>query len=516
MPLSYRNIIDGEELKNSLGNLNFKNKEIVKNRNKQAKYIQGYAKNTALEALANSLNINKGLFKQAFGLEDKQVDAYDPFHTTDAKGEEFWYSSIGPTQPGDPSIGPLLDGKDIQMFVDEDTNTFKRGLYKEFGFGDKDFNYEDPFIPGFELYFDTDSPLFYNNENTTNSLLYFIKRYESINPIGYSSRRDIWNEFNNVFFKIFESIAREENRNIKNKLYYIAKIEGINNLNKKIINYSGTDSDKITITLNEDISMIAWYMAELYNNLIYDYRNQRYSFPENILRFDMKIVINDLRNFTIPVKDANGDISTQISKKSKIVYTLHDCNFNFFGSKNYGESIEIGGFGVNNYTPQSLSFDIFFKSVTRWSEFPLQYPLKSTTGSINGWEKNLSNIRIENSNRTGNVEYKYFEDLGRKSEKAPEYKGYGNDLLRTAGQNVANLALNYVDNLEASLREVRGGVVNDILKQLNNATTINKIEPDNVYSKDFNNRVSLSNLGKQVASSLLNDLTEGARNAANF
>jgi hypothetical protein len=237
-------------------------------------------------------------------------------------------------------------------------------------------------------------------------------------------------------------------------------------------------------------------------------------FPENLLRFDMEIRINDVRNFVIPKKDiTNTYTSNEISKKSKIIYTLHDCNFDFFDSRNYGDNIEIGGFSSNSYTPQSLSFNIHFKSVTRWSEFPLQNPLQSdsnfyTPGSIDGWEKNLSH---------GNtVDSKYFKNIEKTKNETVTYKGYANDLLGKAAQTVANQSLNYMDNLEAKLREVRGGVVNDALKQLNNFTNINKIEPDNVYSRDFNNKVSLSNFGKQIASGLLTDLTDTVRDATNF
>ena len=51
---------------------------------------------------------------------------------------------------------------------------------------------------------------------------------------------------------------------------------------------------------------------------------------------------------------------------------------------------------------------------------------------------------------------------------------------------------------------------------MNKITGINKIEPDNVYSANFNNRTSLSNLGSSLASGLLTDLQDVLRNAANF
>jgi len=525
MPLSYRNIIDGNELSTAIGSGDFSN--VIKKPNKNsARYIKGYAKNTALEALANTLNINKGLFQQAFGLEDKKLDLYDPYHTSDAKKENGWIGK-GKIIGTDPLFGSSfreevnLDGKTIQSFYDEDTSTFKRSLYSEFGYGDQDFFYEDPFLPAFELYFDTDSPLFSGGDsdikNKENSLSYFIEKYGlAIDPIGYQSRKEIWKEFNNVFFKIFETkLKYEASRNKKNKPYYIAKIGGLNFLNKKYIKYSPTtEADKITITLNEDVSMIAWYIAELYNNLAYSYKNQRYMFPENLLRFSMGIKINDVRNFILPKQnEKTGGITNQISKKSQIIYTLHDCSFDFFDSKNYGDDMEIGGFGTNTWSPQSMTFNIYFKSATRWTDFPLQNPLKQTNGSIytpgsiDGWDLTLSH---------GNtIDAAYAKSIS-KTTSTPVYKGFGNDLLAKAGQTVANQALNYMDNLEASLREARGTVVNNALQQLQDFTGLHKIEPDNVYSPEFNNRLSLLNFGKQLGSSLLNDLTDTARSAANF
>ena len=512
MPTSYRNIIDGNELTNAITTGDFS--KAIKPEKTAAKYIKGYADKTAIETLANSLNINKGIFNQFFGLENKQLDAYDPYHTQDAKREEFWYDSTD---------NKKLDGKTILNQVDENTSTFKNALYKEYNYRQSDFWYEDPLIPSFEISFDTTSPFFTGNENEvernvdSNSLKSFLQKYTEIDPDGYSSRLTLWNEFKNVFFKIFEKdIKGEESRNPINKPYYITKLSGLEFLNKKIIKYG---EDKITITLNEDISMAIWYIAELYNNIAYSYRNQRYMFPENVLRFDMTIKINDMRNFVIPESanqssptnpllnrndiQGNEKIKNILSKKSRIVYTLHDCNFNFFESKNYNNEIEMGGFGVgSNITPSTVSFDIFFKSVTRWSEFPLQEGMP-----INPWEKYLYNESYKQT---------YYGDLSIIKSTAPADKGYLNQLLTKSTQNVVNLGLNYTDNLETSLREVRGGVVNDLLKQFRNLTNINKIEPDNIYGPNFNSATNFAIFGKQVGASLLNDMETATRNATNF
>jgi hypothetical protein len=542
MALSYRNILNGNQILDILNSGNFTkdalNKSIKKKQTNAAKYIKGYAQDSAIESLANSLNINKGLFKQMFGLEDKKMDAYDPYHLSDSKPEEFWYLRRIQDEEGrtnglrSPQSGNYdkSDGKSIQKKYDDDTNTFKRSLNSEFGFRRQDFWYEDPFIPSFEIFIDDDSTFFKGSqfENDTdaskNSFKYFIQNYSTIDPIDYNMRFNLWVEFKNVLFKIFErDLKQNSNRNEHNKAYYITKLTGLNNLNKKITTYG---EDKISITLNEDIAMFAWYLSELYNNIVYNYRNQRFAIPENLLRFNMTIQINDIRNFQIPKSGnissdrvpvdrnsiENKFVENRISPKSKIVYTLHDCNFNFFESRNYGDDIEIGGYGSPSFSPQSLTFDIYYKSVTRYSEFPLISSSlqtdKQKSTKISPWEKD---IVTEGSKQA------YYEDLDRiRYDSPPEKKGYLNKLLGKAAQTVANIGLDYLDSLETKLREVRGGAVNSLLEQFRNVTKINKIEPDNVYAPNFNSRTNVRNLARRVGSELQNEFEDAVRNAANF
>jgi len=537
-----------------------KNKSIV-----NAKYIKGYASEQSLDVISAAMNLDKNTVKQMFGVKNPQVDQYDPDHTTDAKKEEFWFANNGES----------LDGKTVLSQNDSDTDTFKKGLKSnstEGGYGQTDFWYEDPFVPSFEIFFDDESAFFNTKRNVTNSLQYFIGNYGLTLDDNYIKRYNMWKEFQNVFFKIFEKgTERNKNRNRKNKAYYISKVAGLNNLNKKIISFG---EDKLTITLNEDVSMIAWYLSELYNNLVYSYKNQRYMFPENVIRFNMDVKINDIRNYQIPqsnnensptsnvnINYPNKNIKNVIAPKSNVVYTLHDCTFNFFESSNHLDDIEIGGYNAPSYAPQSLSFEIFYKSVTRYSEFPL---INADT-SINGWE---FLYKSSGENITNGTKQDYNSALSTLSQSAPDQKSYLNSNLSQPLQNVSNQGLNYENNLssklrdlkkntidsvlnelkkvpaqekenldnflgiapqnilnqtitftnslETQLREERGKVVNGLLSQFRNVTTLNKIEPDNVYQKNFNNRTDLTNFGRKVASGLLNDLENAVKGAANF
>jgi len=470
--------------------------------NNSAKYIKGYSDQSALGQLANSTLGN------SLGLSQGKTDAYDPNHISDSKSEEFWYNSDDTTKSF---------GRDIQKKYDVDTNTFKRSLNGN----NENFYYEDPLIPSFELSFVKESPLFSEN-NTDNSFNSFINKYNVINSNDYTNRAKLWQEFTTTFFKIFEtSLKSNSNRNISSKSYYVTKIEGINNLNNKMVKYG---EDKITITLNEDVSMIGWYLAEMYNTMIYSYKNKRYMFPDNVLRFNMIIKINDMRNFTIPKNKSkssgnttidsnniNNEIKNIISEKSSIIYTLNDCNFNFFDSKNYGDNIEIGGYGnsVSN-TPSTLSFDIYYKSVERASVFPLI----ENSYNIQPYEDNI--VSKVNSNDNGNI-IDYFSNLqGIESNSTIPNKGFFNSLMTKAQTTINTIGSNYVSNLETKLRESRGSVVNGLLNQFTNLTNINKIEPDNVYNSDFNNRTSVKNLGKELASGLLTDLIDETKSALNF
>lgn len=513
MPLSYRNMIDTNQLADALTTGDY-SKVIKKKNNNLAKYIKGYANQSALEQLGKAIDPNMSLdiIRQSFGIENKQLDAYDPYHTSDAKKENFWFDSNN-------TSGSTLDGKTIQSKTDPETNLFKRGLYSQYGFRQNEYQYEDPFIPSFEIIFDENSPLF-DVTVTNNSLTSFLNKYSAIAPISYTNRSYLWKEFLNIFFKIFQN--KNQNDYSNPKIYYISKISGLNLLNKRIINYG---EDKITITMNEDVAMTAWYLSELYNNIVYSYKDQRFMFPENVLRFNMIIKINDIRNFQIPENNSQSGPNTPtdrntinqspikytISPKSQIVYQLNDCNFNFFESKNYGEEIEIGGWGTNQYTPQSLTFDIFFKSVTRYSSFPLI----QGSYNINGWELGSSDIKLSKS-IPGTIQDFNLSLDKIKQQASTEPKSYLDQLKAKGAQTVVNAAANYMDNLETRLREVRGSAVNKLLQQFRDIVKINKIEPDNVYNTDFNNRVSVSNLGKSLSSTLLNQLENEVKNTSNF
>lgn len=273
-----------------------------------------------------------------------------------------------------------------QTISDSVSDTFKYRLEKNPSLS----YFEDPTYLSYDLIFDIDeSPLFeYKHPNGVQEFLY---KYGNGIMSEVSNRQEIYDEFIQRFFSLFQSGFDNVDPGYylptTPRAYYAESISGLDKLNEKITNYG---EDKITITLTEDISMTALYLAELYNNLVYSYKSQKFIIPDNCVRFDMLIKISDMRNFKIPNPnygkplDNGSDSMTReeaialenkmkpdnISKdqpyKSHIIYRLHDCNFDFFKSMNVPSDLTIGGFNAGlDQNPAKLSFDIYYKSVSR-------------------------------------------------------------------------------------------------------------------------------------------------------
>ena len=223
-------------------------------------------------------------------------------------------------------------------------------------------DYEDPTYLGFEvLFLSNESPLFnYDNGNigVKNSALQFIQKYSNIPEIA--QREKILILFLQSLKDIF-SISMDSSlghKNTKNKKHYVETIIGLEKLNNKMVEY---EKNLITITLTEDVSLRTYYLAELYNNLIYSYKNQRKLIPDNCLRFDMIIKINDIRAFKFHTNNQNKVIDT----KTYIMYKLHDCNFDFVESQSHKQAITMAGQSKFDTAANNLNLKISYKSISK-------------------------------------------------------------------------------------------------------------------------------------------------------
>ena len=427
--------------------------------------------------------------------------------------------------------------------------------------------FEDPTYLGFNIKFDkTNSPLWDfggtpQKGNTTNSAKSFINKYKDY--IQEISIRDvILANFQAGLDEIFTGFHETSFK----KSYYIESIKGLEKLTEKMVD---PKKDRITVILSEDVSLSSSYLAELYNNLLYSYRNQKYILPDNTLRFDLLIEITDIRIFNI----INASGSTINTSPPKMVYTLHDCNFDFFKSVPFGDEISVAGYSGVDKKHSSLSFDIKYKSVSK--EF--KSSLISGSVSLHNKLANLVNNKILNVSsyfdgdiKTNTVlksqqKFSHSESIIPKTIDGNTISNATNGLTTTVKnkqdstsqsvktkedeelQNAKNGAKSKVDDIlnskfakkgtdklvgewlngigdklkQTSLKElgayedkligryndIRAKLLDEMVRQVRVEKVLPRIYPDNVYASDFRT-LSLESFAKGLGSSLANNIQD--------
>lgn len=270
-------------------------------------------------------------------------------------------------------------------FKDRDTFNFKYGL--ETGLRSNLNNSstdnallnldEDPTILGFDIVILNESALF-------NDIDQFFTFAGNNNLNHVSNRQTLYEDFVSQFAKFFNvddrtrGIFRTDNRFNSFKTHYINSVENLD----KLVHHTGIGDeggrqmadfgkDKLTINLSEDVGLNSGYLAGTYRNLIYDKSTGRQVIPENLLRFDMAVIISEVRNFN-RVSNAAAKVTSDSDQETigvfkdnvnRYIYTLYDCQFDF-NNYSFGSNITQGGFGAGTPDVSSgINMDIYYKYV---------------------------------------------------------------------------------------------------------------------------------------------------------
>jgi len=303
-----------------------------------------------------------------------------------------------------------------------------------------------------------------------------------------------------IFDKDFNS------QNIRNKTYYIENVLGLDKLNAMITNYEGINesSDKLTITLTEDVSMLSLYLAELYNNLAYSYKNQRYLIPENCLRFDMKIKLRDIRNYAVPNPKHKKNPDTEAPMKlnteniSNIIYTIHDCNFEFFKSQNVKQDLKVAGFETMSKDVARLDFNIYFKSVSREIApklLPSYFTISNKKADI------LNEVNLNKDDDLFKINFGKNDIIEKTSP----------DLFRRLKSTLKSELDNAKKQLVSKYKEWRGDIVNELFDQIGNKLNVPTLYLGNVYDDDFG-KLTLNSFLSSLAARAFGDV-EGSINS---
>lgn len=287
-------------------------------------------------------------------------------------------------------ISQILETAPLRTITEGNLDVFRYGLHKY-----EDSVFEDPTYLGFTVELDENSALF-------TQVLPFLEKH-STTRAEMQARIPVYKEFVNRVQMIFnsqESVASPDQRSQFIKQHYINSISGLSNLAKK---FNRWREDRLDIELYEDISMTSTYLAYLYNNLVYSYENGRIIVPENLLKFNLRIKISEIRNLTSIRQLKSTDVTDQAIVNALkynvtcIAYKLFDCEFDFVNSQPFDDTIAQAGIGQNLPSESILPMGIFFKS----SSYQIYAPLIRNSISINNNKVDLG-ITITNSNGSTN------------------------------------------------------------------------------------------------------------------
>lgn len=450
---------------------------------------------------------------------------------------------------------------------DADPNTF---IHRYGLFFDLHSNIEDPTLLGFTIEIDdsNSSPLFADN-TTKHGAAYFIEKYSNFSEI--KTRKDILTEFQKqikMFFRSQESSRTSESDLPYVKSHYINSISGLGNLTKKIVKYP---DDMLIFNLYEDVTMHSQYLAQLYNNLAYSYKNQKTLIPENLLRFNLVIKISEIRNFKTVAREILNETNPAEQQRyivnvnsSQLVYTLYDCNFLFFDSINHGEEITMAGIGVSRPENKDLELRIkykfinrFFKStflddldVTTNSRLPLNNngsltdrynPVMDLNSDPSAFFGNKTEVKRNDSDftKSGNIStedrdkntqlYGFTQDAefnGQSLSKTDRWKQKQLDKIKSGFENSSKLFLQQakqtvmgeVQKLEnkvlESIRRKKGELLNQLINVVKDNIGVVEITPKNVYYGD--QTIILQDFSNQLGAGLTNDITDFLQNVNNI
>ena len=292
---------------------------------------------------------------------------------------------------------------------------------------------EDPTILGFDIVIDElTSPLF------NGACRKFLERFgngERRPPLlqapitELQSRIEILDEFITQFKKFFKmNLTAGVSDQVKS--YYLTQLKGSNKFGfiKTASTGTGTSAtgpkiftdfptDKVSIKINEDVTQNLAYLSYLYNTLSRSRIQGRRLIPQNLLRFNCRIIISEIRNYNRVMKvvydspeNARGELNrarqfnirsknfglplfnTEKSFKdqdnqyivlsdliSKMEYNLYECEFDF-SKLTHGDSIT-----MDQAQPAPISYDVSFdyKFVSsEFHKFQFQKPEKDPKDSF--------------------------------------------------------------------------------------------------------------------------------------
>lgn len=224
----------------------------------------------------------------------------------------------------------------------------------------------------------------------------------------------------NAFIKDFQKICTDYP-------YFFQKVSGISEAYKKYLDMNlptvmGDDS-KITVECLESADLRMHSIFDCYLKAVYDLKWRRQIIPDNLLAFNIDIVVHDMRRVLSAKEDA-PDIRHIIGDHglTMVVFRFYNCKFLV------NDGLEELFANVNNNEPQQSAYkfvfsygnmEVFVDSISRYAQKEVLYNENSsdlnTLGElkdISQYAKQIREILEPESDDTESSDSKYNKSLG--------------------------------------------------------------------------------------------------------
>jgi hypothetical protein len=247
----------------------------------------------------------------------------------------------------------------------------------------------DPVFFGFDIIFEAGSSPLLNG-----SVLDFLRQYSNVNE--FTERIAVYEEFKNQFKKLFRvdqevafqnsiddtkiaftkakpnSAMLPSNSNIHEpgRLaymgYYLKKVTGLDllieqNKGNTLKYFADYRNDFISLDFYEDVSLSVGALAHLYKLLYWSKPQGKMIVPDNLLRFNCKIIISEFRNF-MRVNKSGPTVREVKDNLSRYVYSLKECQF-YFDKMPHPNEVSVGGEGPAAQENYSINFDFKYSTL---------------------------------------------------------------------------------------------------------------------------------------------------------
>jgi glycerol-3-phosphate cytidylyltransferase-like family protein len=211
--------------------------------------------------------------------------------------------------------------------------------------------------------------------------------------------------------------------------YYLKGIKGVDklierNTAKDAESFVKYGTDLITLTFNEDVTLNMGTLATLYKELYWSRLRGKGLVPENLLRFDCRIIISEMRNFVRVANEINKGVANREAPTDNTTFSSGSENL----SENGGRTLNFLRDNLSRYVYDLYECQFFFDKMSHPDSIDMTNPSKVESYDVS-FSFKYSNMMFERFDHPNakwkRLSNKYGNPLEINSDTFPEAKNVG-------------------------------------------------------------------------------------------